>query len=124
MARRRRCATVTALVLLSVERDKTSLVAEKIAAMAGVTEVYTVVGRYGIAVIIGVKGNDQLASIVTDQIRNVDGIKRSETLIAFRVCSRFDLESAFSLGMLPRRAYQEHVITRHAGESAVNDRDA
>lgn len=95
---------VTALVLLSVEHDKTNIVAEKITAIPGVTEVYSVAGRYDLAVIIRVKENDQLASVVTDQIRKVDGIERSETLIAFRVYSRFDLESVFSLGMEPRRA--------------------
>jgi DNA-binding Lrp family transcriptional regulator len=90
---------VTALVLLSVEHDKTNAVAEKITAIPGVTEVYSVAGRYDLAVIIRVKENDQLAAIVTDQIRRVDGIERSETLIAFRVYSRYDLEQAFSLGM-------------------------
>jgi DNA-binding Lrp family transcriptional regulator len=90
---------VTALVLLSVERDKINLVAEKITAIQGVTEVYSVAGRYDLAVIIRVKENDQLAGIVTDQIRRVEGIEKSETLIAFRVYSRYDLEMAFSLGM-------------------------
>ena len=90
---------VTALVLLSVEHDKTNAVAEKITAIPGVTEVYSVAGRYDLAAIIRVKENDQLAAIVTDQIRRVEGIERSETLIAFRVYSRYDLEQAFSLGM-------------------------
>jgi DNA-binding Lrp family transcriptional regulator len=90
---------VTALVLLSVEHDQTNAVAEKITAIPGVTEVYSVAGRYDLAVIIRVKENDQLAAIVTDQIRRVEGIERSETLIAFRVYSRYDLEQAFSLGM-------------------------
>jgi len=89
---------VTALVLLGVAGEKTNTVAEKIAAIPGVTEVYSVAGRYDLAVIIRVKENDQLAAVVTDQIRNIDGIERSETLIAFRVYSRYDLELAFSLG--------------------------
>ena len=46
---------VTALVLLSVEHDKTNIVAEKITAIPGVTEVYSVAGRYDLAVIIRVK---------------------------------------------------------------------
>lgn len=87
---------VTALVLLGVEREKISSVAEQIAAMRGVTEVYSVAGRYDLAVIIRVKENDQLADLVTDHIRKVDGILRSETLIAFRVYSKFDLEMAFA----------------------------
>ena len=90
---------VTALVLLSVEREKTNAVAERITAIKGVTEVYSVAGRYDLAVIIRVKENEDLAAVVTDQIRGIEGIERSETLIAFRVYSRYDLEMAFSLGM-------------------------
>jgi DNA-binding Lrp family transcriptional regulator len=90
---------VTALVLLSVQREKTNTVAEKITAIKGVTEVYSVAGRYDLAVIIRVKENEDLASVVTDQIRGIEGIERSETLIAFRAYSRYDLEMAFSLGM-------------------------
>ena len=86
---------VTALVLLGVERDKISMVAEQIAAIPGVTEVYSVAGRYDLAAIIRVKENEQLADVVTDHIRQVNGILQSETLIAFRVYSKFDLEIAF-----------------------------
>jgi DNA-binding Lrp family transcriptional regulator len=87
---------VTALVLLGVERAKISGVAETIAAIDGVTEVYSVAGRYDLAVIIRVKENEELAAVVTDRIRGIEGIERSETLIAFRAYSRYDLEMAFS----------------------------
>ena len=89
---------VTALVLLNVARDKVNEVAEKIADMEGVTEVYSVAGRYDLAVVIRVKDNERLADVVTKGIRKVDGIEKSETLIAFRVYSRHDLESMFSIG--------------------------
>jgi len=46
-----------------------------------------------------VKDNDELAKVVTDRIRAVPGITSSETLIAFRVYSRHDLERMFSIGM-------------------------
>lgn len=89
---------VTALVLLNVVRDKVNEVAEKIAGMEGVTEVYSVAGRYDLAVVIRVKDNEQLADVVTKEIRKVEEIEKSETLIAFRVYSRHDLESIFSIG--------------------------
>ena len=90
---------VTALVLLGVEREKINKVAETIAAIPGVTEVYSVAGRFDLAVMIRVKENDQLAAVVTDKIRKVDGIQQSETLIAFRAYSKYDLEAAFSIGI-------------------------
>ena len=89
---------VTALVVLNVARDKVNEVAEKITEMEGVTEVYSVAGRYDLAVVIRVKDNEQLADVVTKGIRKVEGIEKSETLIAFRVYSRHDLESMFSIG--------------------------
>ena len=89
---------VTALVLLNVGRDKVNVVAEKLAATDGITEVYSVAGRYDLAAIIRVKQNEQLAEVVTKKIRSMDGIEKSETLISFRVFSRYDLEMAFSLG--------------------------
>ena len=89
---------VTALVLLNVARDRVNEVAEEITEMKGVTEVYSVAGRYDLAVVIRVKDNERLADVVTKGIRKVDGIEKSETLIAFRVYSRHDLESMFSIG--------------------------
>ena len=86
---------VNALVLLNVERDKINGVAETLAALDGVTEVYSVAGKFDLAAIIRVKENEQLASLVTDKIRGLKGIERSETLIAFRAYSRYDLEMAF-----------------------------
>jgi DNA-binding Lrp family transcriptional regulator len=88
---------VTALVLLSVDRDKVDTIAQQLSDMKGVSEVYSVAGRYDLAVVIRTKDNDQLAELVTGTMLKVEGIQKSETLIAFRVYSKHDLESMFSL---------------------------
>ena len=90
---------VTALVLLTVARNKVNTVAETLADMGGITEVYSIAGRYDLAVIIRVKDNERLADVVTNHMLKVDGIITSETLMAFRVHSRHDLESMFSIGL-------------------------
>ena len=90
---------VSAIVLLNVERDKVNTVAEKLADMAGISEVYSVAGRYDLVAIIRVRENEQLADIITNHMLKIEGIIKSETLIAFRVFSRHDLESLFSIGM-------------------------
>ncbi len=90
---------ITSLVLLNVARDKVNTVAETLADMDGITEVYSVAGRYDLVVIIRVKDNDQLAELVTNHMLKVEGILKSETLVAFRVHSRHDLESMFSIGL-------------------------
>lgn len=90
---------ITALVLLTVSRDRVNEIAEKLAEMKGITEVYSIAGRYDLSVIIRAKDNDQLADIVTHHMLKVEGIITSETLVAFRVYSKHDLEGMFSIGM-------------------------
>jgi DNA-binding Lrp family transcriptional regulator len=90
---------VSAIVLLTVERDKINTVADAIADIDGVSEVYSIAGRYDLAAIIRVKTNEDMAKVVTERIRKVGGITSSETLISFRVYSRHDLERMFSIGM-------------------------
>ena len=90
---------VSAVVLFTVERGKINEVAETLAAMTGVSEVYSVGGRYDLVAIIRVQDNEAMAELVTNRMLLVEGIADSETLIAFRVFSRHDLESMFSLGM-------------------------
>lgn len=90
---------VTAIVLLTVDRDKINRVAEEIADMGGVSEVYSVGGRFDLVAIIRVANNERLAELITEKLLKVEGIRTSETLIAFKVFSRHDLESMFSIGM-------------------------
>jgi len=90
---------VTALVLLTVARDKVNSVAETLADLGGITEVYSLAGRYDLAVVIRVQDNDQLAEVVTNHMLKVEGILTSETLVAFPAHSRHDLASMFSIGL-------------------------
>jgi DNA-binding Lrp family transcriptional regulator len=87
---------LSAIVLLTTERDKTKRVAEALADTEGV---YSVAGRFDLVAIVRASDNDQLADIVTEHIRALPGITSSETLIAFRVYSRHDLERMFSIGL-------------------------
>ena len=89
---------VAAVVLLNVERDQINEVAEQLTAMEGVSEVYSVSGRYDLVAVLRVKTNEQLADLVTSNMLKLQGIRQTETLIAFRAYSRHDLEAAFSLG--------------------------
>ena len=90
---------VTAMVLLNVQRDKVNTIAEQLAAMDGISEIYSVAGGYDLVAIIRARDNEHLADLVTARLLKVDGILKSETLIAFRVYSRHDLESMFNIGL-------------------------
>ncbi|UCF41306.1 MAG: Lrp/AsnC ligand binding domain-containing protein [Gemmatimonadota bacterium] len=89
---------VSAVVLLNVERGQINELAETLAGIEGISEVHSVAGRYDLVVIVRVRTNEELADLVTSQMLKLDGIQRTETLIAFRAYSRHDLEAAFSLG--------------------------
>lgn len=90
---------VTAIVLLNTERDKVNDVADHLAGLEGVSEVHSVAGRVDLVAIVRVAENDALANLVTEQIRHIEGITDTETLIGFRVHSSHDLENMFSVGM-------------------------
>lgn len=89
---------VSAVVLLSIERDRINQVAEELAALSGISEVFSVAGRYDLVAILRIPDNEALADLVTNKMLQVSGIIDSETLIAFRVFSRHDLESMFAIG--------------------------
>jgi DNA-binding Lrp family transcriptional regulator len=90
---------VHAVILLNVQRDQINKVAERLAALDGVAEVYSVAGQYDLVVMARIRDNDGLADLVTNRLLRETGVVRSETLIAFRVDSRYDLEHMFSVGM-------------------------
>ena len=66
--------------------------------MDGISEVYSVSGRYDLVAMVRVKDNDGLADVVTRQMAEVEGIEHSETLLSFRCYSAHDLEGMFSIG--------------------------
>jgi DNA-binding Lrp family transcriptional regulator len=90
---------VNAFVLVSVEHGQVNRVAQELAALDGVTEVYSVAGQFDLLVVVRAADNDGLAEIITGRMLGTKGIARSQTLIAFRVFSRYDLEHLFSIGM-------------------------
>jgi DNA-binding Lrp family transcriptional regulator len=95
---------VTGFVFLTAERDKINSVADEIARIDGISEVYSVSGRFDLIAVIRARDNEQLADIVTDHLLKVGGIKSSETMFAFKFYSRHDLERMFSIGYDPKQA--------------------
>jgi DNA-binding Lrp family transcriptional regulator len=89
---------VSAVVLLKIERNQINRVAEELAEIDGISEVFSVAGQYDLVAILRVANNQTLAELVTAKMLQVEGISDSETLIAFKVFSRHDLESMFEIG--------------------------
>lgn len=88
---------VTSLVLINTERTLVNQVAESLLDIEGVTEVYSVAGKYDLIALCRCRNNEEMADLVTRGILEIDGIVRSETLVAFRTHSRFDLASLFDV---------------------------
>lgn len=90
---------VTAIILIKTARQQINDVAQKLVDMQGVAEVYSVGGHYDLVAIIRVSSNEKMADLVTNQMLGLEGIERTETLIAFKAFSKHDLESMFSIGL-------------------------
>ena len=90
---------ITAIVFVNAEVARIPEVAEDIAAIDGVSEVYSVTGQVDLIALVRVRQHEDVANVVADRINKVPGVTDTETHIAFRTHSRHDLEAAFSLGL-------------------------
>ena len=90
---------ITAIVFVKADVARIPEVAESIAALEGISEVYSVTGQIDLIAMVRVRNHEDVASVVADRLNKVPGVTSTETHIAFRAYSRHDLESAFSLGL-------------------------
>jgi DNA-binding Lrp family transcriptional regulator len=90
---------VNAIVLINVERGSVNEVAQQLVELKGVTEVFSVAGRYDLVAVLRTPTNERIAALVTQQIMDIEAITNTETLLAFRAFSKFDLERMFSVGL-------------------------
>ncbi len=89
---------ITAIVLVQAEVDRIPEVAEAIADLEGVSEVYSVTGTIDLVAMVRVRRHEDLAEVIADRLNKVDGVTATETHIAFRTYSKHDLEAAFAIG--------------------------
>jgi DNA-binding Lrp family transcriptional regulator len=89
---------VTTIVLAVCDIHQIPETAQAIADLPDVSEVYSVAGDYDLVVVVRVRDHDELARVVSEEIAKVAGVQRTQTLVAFKVFSRHDVESMFSVG--------------------------
>ena len=85
---------LTAIVFVKADVARIPEIAEEIAALPGVSEVYSVTGAIDLIVLVRVAGHEQVADVVADRLNKVVGVRETETHIAFRAYSSHDLEAA------------------------------
>lgn len=88
---------VTFIILINVEKNRITAVAEELADMPEITEVYSVTGIYDLVAIVRTRTNDDVAELVTSKLGAVEGIADTDTMLAFKTFSKHDLESMFSI---------------------------
>jgi DNA-binding Lrp family transcriptional regulator len=89
---------ITAIVLIDCATDSIPEVAEALANLSGVSEVYSVAGGVDLVAIVRVREFDQIAEVIAGGISKTPGVLNTDTHIAFRAYSQHDLEEAFSIG--------------------------
>ena len=90
---------ITAIVMIDAATDSIPEVAEAVADLDGVSEVYSVAGDVDLIAVVRVREFEQIAEVVAGRINKVPGVLETGTHIAFRSYSRHDLEAAFAIGL-------------------------
>ena len=89
---------VNAIVLINAERGEVNNVAQHVMSIDGVSEVFSVAGRFDLVAVLRAHSNEHVADIVTEAVQGTKGITATETLLAFKAYSAEDMEAAFSIG--------------------------
>lgn len=85
--------------MVSVTADRIPEVAQEIANLDGVSEVYSVAGDVDLIAVVRVREFEHIAEVVAGRLSKVDGVVHTDTHVAFRAYSRHDLDATFSIGM-------------------------
>jgi DNA-binding Lrp family transcriptional regulator len=90
---------VHAFVLIEAELAQVAELAEALADVDGVAEVYSVASDDAdLVAIVRVRRHEDLAEVVTRRIAALGGIRGTSTMVAFKSYSRHDLEAMWDLG--------------------------
>jgi DNA-binding Lrp family transcriptional regulator len=89
---------ITAIVFVEADVDRIPEVAQLLADIDGVSEVYSVTGKIDLIALVRVRTIDDVAVVVTEKVNKVPGVTNTETHVAFRAYSTHDLEAAFAIG--------------------------
>ena len=87
-----------AIVLIEAERTAIKTLGGALADVAGVAEAYSVTGEWDFVAMLRVRDPAEVAEVVTHRFAALQGIKKTQTMVAFEVFSRHDLEALFSIG--------------------------
>lgn len=88
-----------AIVLIQADNSVLATLGGELADLEGVTEAYSVTGEWDFVAILRLREQEALAQVVTGKLSQLPGVVRTQTMVAFEVYSRHDLEALFSVGL-------------------------
>ena len=89
---------LTAFLLVKSSREALTTLGSQLAGVDGIAEVYTVTGEWDFVAIVRVREQEELAAVVTQRLTRLEGVERTQTMVAFQQFSAHDLEAMFGLG--------------------------
>ena len=87
-----------AIVLIEADRDALATLGSTLAELEGVGAAYSVTGEWDFVAMVHLQRHEQLAEVVAHGIAKLDGVVRTQTMVAFEAFSRHDLEALFDIG--------------------------
>jgi len=87
-----------AIVLIQADRSALATLGGTLADIEGVAEAYSVTGDWDFVAILRLREHTDLAEIVTGRLSQLDGVIRTQTMVAFEAYSKHDLEALFWVG--------------------------
>jgi DNA-binding Lrp family transcriptional regulator len=89
---------IHAVVLIQADRSALSTLGGTLADLDGVAEAYSVTGDWDFVAMLRLREHNQLAELVAGRLSQLEGVVRTQTMVAFEVYSKHDLEALFSVG--------------------------
>lgn len=90
---------ISAIVLIKADVARIPSAAEEIAAISGISAVYSVTGDIDLVAVAQVERHEDFHDVIADRLNKVEGVRETTTHIAFRTYSRDDLEAGFAIGL-------------------------
>ena len=89
---------VHAFLLIKAEPARVAALADELADVEGIAEVYSVAGEVDLVAVVRVARHDDLADVVTRRVAALPGIVETRTMVAFQAFSKRDLDALWDLG--------------------------
>jgi uncharacterized protein with GYD domain len=113
-----------AIVLIEAERAAIRTLGGALADVEGVAEAYSVTGEWDFVAILRVRNPEEVAEVVTGRLADLDGIKRTHTLVAFEVFSQHVLDRRLVLPAAGEPGRAVLPVVRHEQDARGGQEDA